>query len=160
MKGSQPQFIVLFDIVVIFLFAFMLQTTPNITYKLPENVLYNGGRILSVGVSSTLYLDNDSQWKPLTKKIIGNIFYDVVDCNYAFCTNVHNPQKNSKLKILISEDISNNASKLSRLACRIDSLSCSNVVISVMENGKLDLKSILKDNSIFKKIDGYEKIFI
>lgn len=151
-------FIIFSDMLMIFMSMFMLQSSLSIEYQIPDNKLFDGGKIISLNEESSFVLQ-DGKWIEATKQIMGDEFVGSVKCVQSFCENIQPARKGDELRVAFAGELLSNIAKLSYFACNYDASSCGNLLISIKENGTLDLQKIVQDNPIFSNIQGIEYLF-
>jgi len=157
-KLSHPPMIIFMEVLAVFLFIFMLQRSPSISFIIPVDRLFLGGQLIyqDSTTGETKYLSGSS-WKVLDKDF-GGAFYVSTLCQGAYCQNVPS-EHGEPIRVAITGQLFESLSQLNFIACNTDASECGNMSYTITGSGKIDQKALLQDNPLFQNIDGLDSYF-
>jgi len=157
-KLSQPPMIIFMEVLAVFLFVFMLQISPSITFTLPKDRLFLGGQLIyQDSVTGDVKYLNGNKWIKLDKNF-GGEFYVKTPCNSSYCHNIPSEHGES-ISISITGRLFESLSQLNFIACNRDASECGNINYTITNSGKVDEELLLRDNPIFADINGLDSYF-
>lgn len=150
-KIPEPPMVVLMDVLVMFLFIFMLQAVPSVDIALPKNTYFEGMKVTYKDtVTNTMMLMNEGKWSPL-KESDKKGKYIFISCEKSFSQNITTPHAEQCL-VMIEGELFNDISGHYFLACMEDQSACTQTKFPIGKNGVLDKDELINSNAIFKKL--------
>ncbi len=154
-KLSQPPMIIFMEIVTLFLFIFMIQQSPAISFIFPEGRIFLGGQLVyqDIHTKKYKYLKNN-KWVQLDKDFGGKFFIEA-PCINEYCKNTPTTQGND-IKIAITGRLFENLAQLNFIACNTNASECGTLKYTITKESIVNEKALLEDNPILANIDGIE----
>lgn len=150
-KIPEPPMVVVMDVLVMFLFIFMLQATPSVDIELPENTYFNGMRVAYQDkVSNETMLMKEGKWSFMEESDKKGK-YIFIPCEKSFSQNIITPHDEQCL-VMISGELFNDISGHYFLACMKDQSACTQTKFPIGKNGKLNRDELINNNEIFREL--------
>jgi len=159
-KLSQPPLVILLDVLFIFLFVSILEKPPKISYEIPKDKLFKGAYIMRTDSQ-----EKKSLFNPKTNSFSDDFrfpnsthgFYFTTSCKHQKECEQARDITNDELHIVITGKSYDDIARLTFIGCNIDPTSCSNILFTLNENGKIDKDKLLTNNPFFGEIEGLLK---
>lgn len=154
-KLSQPPMIIFMEVLTLFLFVFMLQTSPSILFTVPKNSLFVGGQLIYTDhqTGEIKYLSNNHWIK--ADRNFGGALFATSPCTDTYCTDI--PSENGEnISIAITGDLFERISKLNFMACNANPSECGNINYTITNSGEVDKEALQRDNAIFRQMAGLD----
>lgn len=150
-KIPEPPMVVLMDVLVMFLFIFMLQAVPSVDILLPKGTYYEGMKIVYKDkVTNKIMLRKEGEWSLFDKSDTKGK-YIFIPCEKSFSQNIKTPH-NEQCLVMISGELFNDISGHYFLACMKDQSACTQTKFPIGKNGELDRDALINSNEIFRKL--------
>ncbi len=146
--GSYPPIIIFLDLLFIFLFLFILNTSGKVVeIILPEERLFDNAKIIYYDEETKSYFTLDN-----SPYVTHRRYTYLEECTY----NIPECKKHKKTFIVYPALLQKEISDITLLA--LGDGVCKKIKFFINPDGKLDYKKILNDNQCLKKIQGYENL--
>jgi len=155
-KISYPPLIILLDVLFVFLFILILNSSSKVIKIIPpSDKLFENGKILIWNEQIKKYYSYPDK----TPFRFDTKFTQLLKCkNQKECLDIKATlSSDEKAYILLPDKLFNEISKLSLVA--FDEKSCKNLVFHIGNNGKLNKEELISSNSCLLKINGFQKYF-
>jgi hypothetical protein len=147
--SSYPPFVVFFDTVAILLFILILNQNKGISFKIPEEQLFQGARLVYLVDDELRYVDSGTQVDTFTPDVLY-----MAPCTAQFeCVAAGRSLESKDIKILFPDALTSEISKITTLAIKSG---CSGFTPVVAEVGSLDREATLRENPCMSTIPGLE----
>jgi hypothetical protein len=147
--SSYPPFVVFFDTVAILLFILILNQNKGISFRIPEEQLFQGARLVySVG-EELRYVDTGTTVDTFTPDVL----YMAQCSEQSECVAASRSLGSKEVKILFPDSLTSEISKISTLAIKSG---CAGFTPVVGKVGTLDREATLRENSCMSTIPGLD----
>ena len=158
---SAPPFLILMDVLFIFLFSSLLDKPPKLEYRLPDRPFPCGEVVFFErnGVHSW-YHRAGKTWLS-TEDLVetyNSKFYIDQDCSRGLCAGIVPPRADGHLKVVLIGELYRQIAELTALACQSDAVQCGNLVFTITLEGRVDRDKLLQDNPVYQAIPGIEHL--
>jgi hypothetical protein len=147
-KIAEPPMIILMDILVMFVFIFMLQEKPKIEIVLPEHI-YKGA-VVAYKSSSGYKVYKQGRWVELDNGFIKDGLFLTLSCDDNLCSEYQTPNYQKKI-LIIANSLYEQISKYYLLSA-LNSKYSGSIKIYINSNGNVDKEKTFKNNKNLQKI--------
>lgn len=151
-RMAAPPIIIMLDILMQYLMVFMAQTQPQITMSIPEDIIFKGGKIVSIDSGVLKYFDGQ-KFVAATRNNFGESYIQL-PCNTNICSEAK--KINNNVSIAITGKLLDDLSKVTFISCNTNASSCNNLIFDIKSNGKIDANKFFEKNPVFKGVSGLQ----
>jgi len=159
-KFSPPPMIIVLDVLFIVLFFLVLEQSPHIEIKLPQNVWLKDTVVMGVDKNNnpvSFFDKNSNEWLDINQFPSSNrnfsFFIGKIACNSTdFCQKLPLPSKGLVKKIYIVDDLYDQISGFISDSCLSYPKECVSVKYSVTDKGVVNIAKLKNDFPFFKYI--------